>query len=98
MNTALDDLEIKRLLEIVAQREPSWKQNLLPESPATELFHRKAEPRRAMFSWTDQIGDGISGKSGGGSPPQLPTFQAYAGVFQNGTPVQKLVTVVGTVA
>jgi hypothetical protein len=88
VNTTPDDLQQQNLLSLLAKVEPSWKLNQIPPNPATEVYSKPAEPRRAHFSINAPFGSveatGGSGGSGGGSTNLIPV--TVSGVF-NGTPV-----------
>lgn len=99
MNTFPDQLEIDRAMQLLVSAEPTFKTNPLPRDPAAAIFYEPAAPRRALFDMGSIFNQDAGDQSSTGTPPiQLPTFSAYAGVFENGVPVQRLVSVYGTVA
>lgn len=99
MNTFPDQMELERAIQLMREMQPSWKLDLLPRDPQTNIFTDPTPPRRALFDMGSVFSQDVGNQGGGSTPPvQLSTFQAYAGVFENGVPVQRLVSVYGTVA
>lgn len=87
MNITPDDLEQQNLLIMLKQVEPSWKVNPLPKDPATEVFSRPAQPRRAQFSFNEPFGAVEAGGTttgGRGGSANLPYFKALFAVETGG--------------
>lgn len=100
MNTASDQLDEQNLLNLLKQAEPSWKTNRIPLDPATELFRKPPEPRRADFRFDAPFGSVQAtgaGSSSGNSNVLQNTVTIAAPVQSGGFYTSELVDVVGIV-